>query len=334
MRRNASVLLLLPILATLPLTTPAASQDVQTVELREWTVPWPNSRPRDPYFDAASGFVWFVGQTGNYVAYFDPRTTEFKRYEIEDGTNPHSLIVDSRGVWYTGNQNGRIGRLDPQTGKLTIYMMPDSTARDPHTPIFDAKGDLWFTVQGGNFVGKLDTGSGKIVLAQPPFRGARPYGIVLDREGRVWFDLFGTNRIGTIDPATMKMTTMDLPNQRSRPRRIAITSDQRIWYTDYALGRLGRLDPKTGEVRDWPTPGGERSQPYAMAVDDRDRIWFVETGVRPNRFVGFDPRSEAFFSVTDIASGGGAVRQMMFDPKARVIWFGTDTNNIGRVVVP
>ena len=29
-----------------------------------------------------------------------------------------------------------------------------------------------------------------------------------------------------------------------------------------------------------------------------------------------------------------AVRHMMFDPKARVIWFGTDTNNIGRVVVP
>ena len=32
-----------------------------TVEIREWTVPWANTRPRDPIVDA-EGRVWFVGQ--------------------------------------------------------------------------------------------------------------------------------------------------------------------------------------------------------------------------------------------------------------------------------
>jgi virginiamycin B lyase len=40
------------------------------------------------------------------------------------------------------------------------------------------------------------------------------------------------------------------------------------------------------------------SLPYAMTVDDADRLWFVETGVQPNRLVGFDPKTEHFISVT------------------------------------
>jgi len=34
------------------------------------------------------------------------------------------------------------------------------------------------------------------------------------------------------------------------------------------------------------------------------------------------------------SSGGGTVRYMIFDPKTRLIWFGTDVNTIGRAQVP
>ena len=85
---------------------------------------------RDPFADQ-KGNVWFVGQVGNYVARLDPKTGEFKRYEVEEGTHPHNLVVDAKGqVWFTGNQNGRIVRLDPATGKLTNYMMPDPSVRE------------------------------------------------------------------------------------------------------------------------------------------------------------------------------------------------------------
>jgi hypothetical protein len=77
-------------------------------------------------------------------------------YELEDGTLPHNLIVDRKGmVWYAGNGNGHIGKLDPATGKIAKYPMPNPEARDPHTLIFDQKGDIWFTVQGGDQIGFL-----------------------------------------------------------------------------------------------------------------------------------------------------------------------------------
>ena len=70
-----------------------------------------------------------------------------------------------------------------------------------------------------------------------------------------------------------------------------------------------------------------------MAVDDKDRLWMVETGSQPNRLVGFDPKTEKFFGITPIPSGGGTVRHMMFDKQSGQIWFGTDNNTIGRAEV-
>ena len=68
---------------------PSAAQ----LDVREWPVPWEDSRPRDPYVDG-NGQVWFVGQRGNYVAVLDPESGEFRRYELPDRALPHNLIVD------------------------------------------------------------------------------------------------------------------------------------------------------------------------------------------------------------------------------------------------
>lgn len=319
----------------LPLALAAAGADLaaQTIDLREWPVPYEDSRPRDPYVDA-EGRVWFVGQRGNYLAHFTPATGAFRRYELEDGALPHNLVVDRAGmVWYAGNGNGHIGRLDPATGEIRRYAMPDSAARDPHTLVFDDGGALWFTLQGSNMVGRMDPASGDVRLVRASAPRSRPYGIVVDREGRAWLNLFGTNRLAVVDPATMRMEEIPLPRAEARTRRIGLTSDGMVWYVDYAGGMLGRLDPATREVREWPLPGGEGARPYAMAVDDRDRIWLVETGGRPNHFVGFDPATGEFVERMPIPSGAGAVRHMYFHPATREIWFGTDANTIGRAAL-
>ncbi len=328
--------MLVTLLATLAAAPahPVALPDSVTVPIREWTVPWERTRPRDPAV-APDGKIFFVGQVGNYLARLDPVSGEFKRFEIDSGTHPHNVIVDARGnAWYAGNRNGMIGKLDPASGKITRYPMPDPAVRDPHTLIMDREGNIWFTAQTSNYVGHLNTSDGKVTLIKMTTPNSRPYGIVLDDQNRPYFDLFGTNKIGTVDPKTMELREYNLPDERARPRRIARTSDGHIWYVDYSRGFLGRLDPKTGGVKEWPNPGGPRSLPYAMTSDDAGRVWFVETGMQPNRLVGFDPRTESFFSVTNVPSGGGTVRYMVFDPKTRLIWFGSDNNTIGKAEVP
>lgn len=325
--------------ATLACLAPDAGAQTPThPELQEWEVPYAASRPRDPMV-GPDGNVWFVGQVGNYVAMLDPEEGTFERFPLPEGAGPHNLVVDPSGtIWYAGNRAAHIGRLDPETGEVEQFVMPDAAARDPHTLTFDSQGDIWFTVQGGNFIGKFSPTTGETRLVQAPRvrseRGtsSRPYGIVMDDEDRPWIALFNTNQIATVDPETFELQTFELP-ENALPRRLDLTSDGMVWYGDYRRGFLGRLDPTTGEVREWALPGGPDSQPYAVAVDDSDRIWLVETGVEPNQFVGFDPLTEEFTRVP-VESGGGTVRHMYFDAETNSIWFGADTNTIGVAKLP
>ncbi|HET9064210.1 MAG TPA: hypothetical protein VFN22_00120 [Gemmatimonadales bacterium] len=318
----------------LAVPAPPLRAQAQTPKVEEWTVPWPASRPRDPYV-APDGRIWFVGQSGNYLAVFDPRSKAFDRVEIDAGTYPHNQIVDDRGrVWFAGNANGMIGRYDPATKRITRYPMPDSVVRDPHTLTFDGKGHIYFTAQRSGYVGRLDMSSGDIALIRVGPR-TLPYGIVLDALGRPFFCEFGTNKIAMIDPASFTIKEFDLP-EGARPRRIAMGGDGRtVWYVDYARGFLGRLDPTTGAVREFASPGGTASRPYAMTSDDQGRLWYVETGSRPNRMVAFDPSTERFVVNRGVGvEGPNAIRHMVFDPKTRSIWYGADANMLGRVDVP
>lgn len=304
--------------------------------IKEWPVPWGESRPRDPYVDPTTGRVWFCGQAGNYLAYFVPSTGEFRRFEFPNGemVGPHNLIVDKQGiVWYAGNLAGHIGRFDPKANTWKRFPMPDSMVRDPHTLVFDQQGDIWFTAQGGNAVGRLTVGTGKIALVMVPTSRARPYGIKIDSKGRPWIVLVGTNKLATVDPATMQLREITLPRAESRPRRIEITSDDKIYYVDYAGGFVGRYDPATQTVGEWQLPGGSNSRPYGTALDEEGRMWVVETS-RPNRFVAFDTRTQKFSEPTPVPSGGGTVRHMYYDAASKSIWFGTDANTIGQAVLP
>ena len=305
-----------------------------TVDIKEWQVPYEDSRPRDPYV-APDGMVWFCGQVGAYIAVLDPFSGEFKKYDMEDNVQPHNLIIDDQGiVWYAGNTRGYIGRLDPETGVIKRYPMSNDDVRDPHTLVFDSKGDIWFTAQRSNHVGKFFVKNGEIRSVEVPTSRSRPYGIWLDSNDRPWIALFGTNKLATVDPETFAIEEIELPRKKTLPRRLAVTSDNTIWYVDYKSGYLGQYNPGTGEFKEWPMPGKKQSRPYGMIVDELDRLWFIETGLAPNRLIGFDSKREIFFSQTDIPSGGGSIRHMYYHSAKKAIWFGTDTNTIGRAIVP
>lgn len=315
---------------------PSTGSQMSAYEPRTWDVPYgPRTRPRDPFADA-QGRVWFVGQGGNYIAYMDSRSGEFRQFPIDSGTHPHNLVVEKGKVWFTGNRNNRLVKLDPATGKLTTYLIPGNVG-DPHTMIFDPRsGVAWFTAQRAGVIGRFDPATEEFKIWRTGERSG-PYGVVVDSRGNPWVVLFGTNRVATIDAKTGVLKTYALPDERSRPRRIAITSDDQIFWGDYTRGYLGHLDPRTGRVQEWPLPLGARALPYAMTTDDRDVVWVAQNGYEgiPATLVAFDTRAKQF--VAEVPVGRPApntIRHMTFDPASRRIWFGTDQGSIGAIVIP
>lgn len=307
----------------------AAADDAAVMEIREWEVPWADTRPRDPWYGPGDR-VWFVGQQGHYVATLDPASGDFERIDLKDGAGPHTVIADERGAWYAGNRADHVGLIDPDSHEITRFELPGDGRRDPHTMAFTSTGDLWFTVQHGNQLGFLDGETREIRLIDVETPRARPYGLVVDDNDRPWFTLFGTHALATLDRDGEGIREILLPREEARPRRLDVGADGMIWYVDFAQGYLGRYDPGTEAIDEWLLPGGNGSGPYAMGVDGNGIVWAVETGSAPNRFVGFDPASESFLEPVEVPSGGGVIRHMVFHEGTNSFWFGTDVDTVGQ----
>jgi len=279
------------------------------ITLKEWELPVPGSRPHDP-LAAPDGTMWYTAHMGSYIGHLDPKTGKIDTYKTKTPVSgPHGLTMDKDGnVWYTGNFKGYIGKLDTKTGQFTEYKT--GAARDPHTPLFDKNGILWFTSQNSNMVGRLDPKTGAVKLAIVPTEKAAPYGMVFDSKGKLWFSEWQAPKLASIDADTMEIKEVVLPNPGTRPRRIAIDGNDVIWISDYSRGYLGMYDTKTGANKEWPSPGGPKSQPYGITTLN-GIVWYDEGNVKPNGLVRFDPKTETFQTFPVLPSGGGVIRNMM-----------------------
>ncbi len=129
----------------------------------------------------------------------------------------------------------------------------------------------------------------------------------------------------------MELTEVKLPNGQTTVRRLDIDDNGIIWYVNSSQGRLGRYDPKTGEIKEWASPSGPKSHPYALAVVDGN-VWYNESGKRPDTLVRFDPATETFQS-WPIPSGdvhAGIVRHMRPTKEGGLVLHQSSTNRIIR----
>jgi virginiamycin B lyase len=306
-----------------PGQSPSLVPGEHVIEIEEWIMPTLGQRTRDP-IEGPDGDIWWTGMWASLVGRIDSDTGEIQEYLLPPSARPHSIIPGpDDNIWYTGNSNATIGRLEPDTGDITEY---PTEARDPHTPIFHPNGKLYFTSQQAGMLGRLDINTGELteVNTRP-----RPYGIQVGPDEKLYIAYNGTNAIGALDPDTMQVRYYEVPNEESRIRRLGIDSKGVVWYVNSTRGRLGRLDPKTGDIREWDSPSGPDSHPYALVVID-DVVWYNESGKRPDALVRFDPATEVFQSWA-MPSGVGINRRMWVTQDKNILIHQTSSNRIGIV---
>lgn len=308
-----------------PNRAPTLIAGATQIEIQEWMAPTLGQRVRDP-IEAPDGSIWWTGMWASLVGRLDPATGEMEEYKLPVTARPHSIVPDEHGnIWYTGNSNATIGKLDPSTGQITQYQ---TQAGDPHSATFHPNGKLYFTSQQAGMLGMLDpdTGELKEVQTEP-----RPYGIKVAASGTLWIAYNGTNKIGAMDPETMEVRYYEVPNPASRIRRLDIDSQGSVWYVNSTQGKLGRLNPATGEIKEWDSPSGPVSHPYAIAVV-KDKVWYNESGMRPDTLVRFDPATEQFQSWA-IPSGVGIIRNMWVTKDNNLLIHQSSSNRVGLVKI-
>lgn len=267
-----------------PELDPAALAKAQYIEYRI-----PGRISHDVHFDA-EGIVYAT--SGRYILRIDPATAETRQYMLPDGQSTHGLTVDGDGtVWSSGTGNF-LAHLDPATGRFDIY---EVTERGLHgnTPVFDSKGDIWFSQLVGNKIGKWDRASDSIVYYESPVANASPYGMDIDFADKVWYAEYFTGAFVRFDPETQEFTRFKARTWPNSLRRGGPDSRNNIWFGVYGYvgkyGKLARIDAKTGELteRDVPIKYG---QPYDAKPDEQDNVWISSM----NYLTKFDPRTEKF----------------------------------------
>ena len=295
------------------------------IEIEEWLVPTLGQRSRDPV-EGLDGSIWWTGMWASLVGRLDPLTGDVREYPLPPSARPHSIVPDNEGfIWYLGNSNGTVGKLNPLTGDIREY---DTGLADPHTGVFHPNGYFYFTAQRAGAVARLDPASGEVLTVNTC---PRPYGIKVGPDGYLYVAFNGENAIGQVDPETLEVNYFAIPHEDSRIRRLDIASDGTIWYVNSSRGKIGHLDPRTGAVREWDSPSGPKSHPYAIAVID-DVVWYNESGQRPDALVRFDPETETFQSWA-IPSGIGIIRHVWVTRDKDLLIHQSSSNRIGRVKV-
>ena len=263
------------------------------VSFKEWIVPTLGSRPHDP-LAARDGSIWWTGQWPDGLGRVDPKTGAMKEFPLKTpNSGPHGLVEDKDGnIWYTGINAQEVGKLDPKTGDVTEYKLNPEGARGPHTPIFDQKGMLWFTLQSGH-VGRLNPATGEMKIVTSPSRSElsvrHPGGL----QGPPLVRRFPATEAGEHRSDDDGDQGYTLPSADARPRRIAHHRRRR----DLVHGLPARL-PRPLRSEDRPVQGmavarRQGSQPYGIATVG-DIVWYSESGVKPNTLVRFDPKTEKF----------------------------------------
>jgi virginiamycin B lyase len=307
--------------------------DVMNIKYVEYDMPGPSRMP----FSATpvkDGMVWIPNfGIANKITRLNPITGEMKDYDApNDSTDPknqsdaiHSVYGGPDGrVWFAEQGTNKLGMWDPKTDKITQYQDERRPDAEPehggakHTTRVDPDGYVWTT---GFPLSRFDPKTGKFTDYWDD--AAHTYGIEPpDKNGAMWFTEFDKGLIGAINYKTQKFTYFKPPT-KDRERRLAEDSKGVVWFGEYNSGHIGSFDPKTEQFKEYLTPDGAVTHPYAVVVDANDNIWY--SGLYMDRIGCLDPKTGKFTEYPFPHSENN-LKEFFRDDQGR-IWYGTAPNN-------
>jgi virginiamycin B lyase len=294
-------------------TTSTVPSTIAPAELALESFPVPaGSGPHD-VAPALDGGVWYTAQDSGEFGWLDPATGETEHIDLGEGSAPHGVIVDERGIaWITDGGLNAIVAVNPDGG-LTDYALPeDQPDANLNTASFDGEGLLWFTGQNGIY-GSLDPTTSEMTVYDAP-EGRGPYGVTTTPDGVVYYASLAGSHVARIEPDG-NATVIEPPTPEQGARRVWSDSQGAIWVSEWNSGNLSRYTPSTDSWDTWPLPG-DNPETYAVFVDDRDIVWVSDFG--SNSIVRFDPPTEQFHTYP-LPHDPGEVRQILGRPGE--VWF-------------
>ena len=218
-----------------------------------------------------AGNPWLSMGAQGAVVTFDRKTEKFQSWNMPQDTDLQAfgmllgfLNIDGK-VWIVEPATRKIEKLNVRTGEWdrdAISLFQDIPKDSPAAtlPHFaydiysDTQNNVYLTDFYGEYIGKIDAGTGKTALHQTPTSYSAPRRGHMDNQDRLWFGEYQGNRIGMFDARTKKFQEWELPTPFSGPYDAVLDKNGHAWTGGMTADRVTRLNTKTGEIVEYLLP--------------------------------------------------------------------------------
>jgi streptogramin lyase len=240
--------------------------DPRTGKVTEYQLP--RLKPGSPTGSLALRFdrdenLWLGMQFQGGIAKFDRKTEKFQTWSLPKELNgdyvqinqvsPEHSYVDGK-VWLQDAGTYTVLRMDLKSGKFEVFEPFTIPRPNIYDVISDPQNNVYFTVFGGEQIGKIDAKTGKISLYKTPTAGSAPRRGMLDKEGGLWFGENRGDKIGMLDTKTERFQEWQAPTVGSWPYDVTADKNGEVWSGGEFTDTIQRLNPKTGEFAEYLLP--------------------------------------------------------------------------------
>ena len=241
--------------------------DPATAKVTEYKVPL--AKPGAPTGTLALRFdqdenLWLGMQFQAAISKFDQKTEKFEVYPLPPQFNTPDVQVNQVSaahsnvdgkVWFQDAGTYRVFRLDLKTKGVEVFApYPNIPRPNLYDVISDAQNNAYFTIFGGEEIGRIDAKTGKIQMWRTPTQRSGPRRGMLDEQGRLWFGENAGDRIGMFDPKTEQFKEWAPPTPMAWPYDVAVDTSGEVWTGGEWDDRILRLNPATGEFVQYLLP--------------------------------------------------------------------------------
>jgi streptogramin lyase len=138
---------------------------------------------------ARDGAIWGSELQGNRVFRFDPRTEQFRTWDLPTShSGPRRLDVDARGnVWIPQYGAGNIALLEPASGRITEIALPVANTAPYIVRMDNTRNVLWIATGAGDIVFRYEPARKRFTNYELSATGALVRHMAIDeRTGDVW----------------------------------------------------------------------------------------------------------------------------------------------------
>jgi streptogramin lyase len=282
--------------------------------------------------------LWFTETSAHNIGRITPGGVlrEFPLFEpVGHFPEPREITAGPDGpftkLWFTEENTDKIRRMDTDGGSAFPFdEFPTPTGGSgPFGIARGSDGNLWFTEQARNNIGRVNVNHAPIDITEFPVPTANsgPFGITAGPDGNLWFTENAAGKIGRITTAGMISEVGTLFDET-----IGITAgpDGNLWFTENGSpNKIGAITAGGIPVREFPIPNAGSGPRYITSGPDGN-LWFTEyLGNRIGRIT-----TGGVFTEFPVPTAGGGPRGITAGPDGN-LWFTESNpagNRIGRLI--